>query len=739
MPRTLQMFGCRLASTMAAQRRLCSTAIGAELDAGEDDVAERLDESVAGGISSDAGGGEGGGPDLTTAVRLLLEQEDQGIAADVTQDVLTSTILHDSRLHEAVLAFFVAGKDAAPNTETFASLIYVCVKLRRLDEAFRHFEAMMDARILPDSRTYAHLLKGCGRARQVRRGEAFFLLLKERGAPSVYDARVYNAVINMHCHSKTRGQHLLPKEAAPAWEAFEEMQARGIAPDAVTYNSLIALCGRTSRPEVERALRLLAEMDEIGVPITDVTASATMQVLGRAHELELGRTLMPQLLERGFTPSTATWRPLLHSSATRGDRAGTQRLYDEMVAATGSNVFDSFRHRVSHASNYLVLAAGRSEGYAAARAEMARLRAAGSVDLLTYGFMIDLALTPAPGKGGAAAGGKGQAAKGEAHGGEGSEAAGGGAAQAPAAPTPVAPQSKEERAAAALALWDEMAEDGLTPSAALVHKMFHVWVGTGRAHVAEQVFEEMKSNSASLKARGADLAQRWLGGDLSGVADALQQPETALTLQMCHSSRTYVRLIDAYTAHGDGAAAGRHLADLQAEAAEKGIALGHELTTPLLTSFCRAGAPRRPRTRGRPPRGVARRGAAVRGRAVACPQRVAAPRRLLRRGGARAPADGHAAQVDGVDVCGAPAARRAARRRRAGDAGRRRGGGGGRRQRGRRRAPRERRARDPGEVRARRPGAARGAGGSAGAAGGGLGETPPAPPRERRPQSTDGW
>ena len=155
---------------------------------------------------------------LTDAVRLLLEQEEQGVAADSTQDLFFSTALQHSSLHKAVLGYFVAGVERSPNSETYSSLIYVCVKLRCLDDGFRHFEQMMGMGLLPDARTYAHLLKGCGRTRQIRRGEAFFRLLKQRSAPQVYDRRVYNALINMYSHAKGRGTFLMPNEAAPAWQ-----------------------------------------------------------------------------------------------------------------------------------------------------------------------------------------------------------------------------------------------------------------------------------------------------------------------------------------------------------------------------------------------------------------------------------------------------------------------------------------------------------------------------------------
>ena len=140
---------------------------------------------------------------LTDAIGLLVEQEAHGVAADSTHDMLLSALLHDTKLHEAVLGYFLAEKSARPSSETYTSLIYVCVKLRRLDDAFRHLEAMMHDAILPDCRTYAHLIKGCGRIRQMKRGETFFRLLKSQNAPEVYDVRVYNAMINMYAHQKT--------------------------------------------------------------------------------------------------------------------------------------------------------------------------------------------------------------------------------------------------------------------------------------------------------------------------------------------------------------------------------------------------------------------------------------------------------------------------------------------------------------------------------------------------------
>jgi pentatricopeptide repeat protein len=189
-------------------RLLCTSSFAEQLQVDQDEVfASRLDNDRG---AMDIVNG------LNDAVQLLQEQEDQGVAADRTQDLFMTAVMHDSKLYDAVLAYFTSQKDANPNTETYTSLIYVCVKLRQLDEGFKHFERMMNEGVLPDNRTYAHLIKGCGRTKQIKRGEAFWRLLKQRNAPQVYDRRVFNAMPWPLCmHVLTTAPSPLPTGLRP--------------------------------------------------------------------------------------------------------------------------------------------------------------------------------------------------------------------------------------------------------------------------------------------------------------------------------------------------------------------------------------------------------------------------------------------------------------------------------------------------------------------------------------------
>ena len=70
------------------------------------------------------------------AVKLLLEHEEQGIAADVTNDALSLSALQHPRMLSKILQFFEAQRAENPTVDTYSSLIYACVKLRQLDAAF---------------------------------------------------------------------------------------------------------------------------------------------------------------------------------------------------------------------------------------------------------------------------------------------------------------------------------------------------------------------------------------------------------------------------------------------------------------------------------------------------------------------------------------------------------------------------------------------------------------------------
>jgi len=300
-----------------------------------------------------------------------------------------------------------------------------------------------------------------------------------------------------------------------------------------------------------RRLSTLREMDALDFPITDITLSALTQSLARANNVGLARSQLAELLARGIQTSPSTWRPLLHATAVSGDIETTERVYGEMKEHTGKEVFDSFKSRISHAYNYVVLAYGHGEGYEMAVEKFEEAKRKGFVDLLTYTFMIELALNLHT-----------------HHGFHRNKKVG------------------ERGLAKAYALWDEMKESGFRPSASLCHTMFSVFASGSKLAEAEELFAEMKAASNGLRTTGETLASLWTGGDLPAVRSLLASVN-ADDQRMCHTTTSYVRIIEACILAGEGEKAKNYLEELKAEADSRGIALGHGSTTPLLMAFQR--------------------------------------------------------------------------------------------------------------------------------------------------------
>jgi len=398
-----------------------------------------------------------------------------------------------------------AANDTSGRADAFSSLVYACVKMRRLEDAFRARERMEQQRLPVSSRVLASLLKGCGRAREVRRGEALFDSLPPHAADTV----VYNAMINMYAHQRLRPLTLSAAQVADSWSIFSQMVERGVMPDEVTYNSLISICGRSRSADVKRAEMVMAEMDAVGIAPTKVTAAALMQVYGRAEVIARGRARLTELIQRGVEPEPTAWRPLLHQVAMRGHLQATEEIIAEVWERTGKDVFDANPYKPCHVNNYRILALGAAEGFEAALAAAHAARAANKADPLTYSFLVETAL---------------------------------GEVTSVRKRLPTSVEANER----ANAVWELMRADGVRPSIALCHRMFGVWAQSGQLERAEAAFEEMRAASLLLLRSSSALADLWeraakLGGDLSEVE---RQLEATPLLSLGHNFFSYVKIVE---------------------------------------------------------------------------------------------------------------------------------------------------------------------------------------------------
>ena len=67
-------------------------------------------------------------------------------------------------------------------------------------------------------------------------------------------------------------------------ELLAEMRHHGLAPNAITYNSAIAACGKCN--EYEKLLQLMAEMRYHGLAPNVITYSSAITVCGNSNKYE---------------------------------------------------------------------------------------------------------------------------------------------------------------------------------------------------------------------------------------------------------------------------------------------------------------------------------------------------------------------------------------------------------------------------------------------------------------------
>eukprot|EP00931_Biecheleriopsis_adriatica_P106333 TRINITY_DN8079_c3_g1_i5.p3 TRINITY_DN8079_c3_g1~~TRINITY_DN8079_c3_g1_i5.p3 ORF type:complete len:122 (-),score=24.85 TRINITY_DN8079_c3_g1_i5:105-470(-) len=74
------------------------------------------------------------------------------------------------------------------------------------------------------------------------------------------------------------------KQVNKAFEVFEEMQQRGVQPNAITFNALINACGKGS--QAEKAVEVFEEMQQRGLTPDVITYSALISACAKGSQAE---------------------------------------------------------------------------------------------------------------------------------------------------------------------------------------------------------------------------------------------------------------------------------------------------------------------------------------------------------------------------------------------------------------------------------------------------------------------
>ncbi len=168
-----------------------------------------------------------------------------------------------------------------PNLVTFNTLLDACFKARELDVALDVKQQIEDATLVPDARTYTTLIATVAR--------------KTSSTSGVNDPTL-------------------------AFSLLQEMQARDIRPNGMTYSALIDVCGRCRRSDLAlKGLRLMADQKAQEQKLLDLPPgkrhtlpaevgawTAAINACGKTEKIETALKLFYAMPNFGVYPNTVT-------------------------------------------------------------------------------------------------------------------------------------------------------------------------------------------------------------------------------------------------------------------------------------------------------------------------------------------------------------------------------------------------------------------------------------------------
>ncbi|KAG8464396.1 hypothetical protein KFE25_003459 [Diacronema lutheri] len=213
-----------------------------------------------------------------------------------------------------------AGADARGGTRVragahaYTSILVALTRARRLADALLLFEHMAARGVRATAVSYNCLIAACARAGDDGRATKLLNAMRAQGGELAPDAQTYNALIAGLC----RSAHMRPDALERVLALVREMEAAAISPNARTYNALLGALAR--RGDGRGAAAIAARMEEAGVPFTVHTYTVLLAAHGGAGDLPAVQDAWTRLLASGLTVDGTAWREFLRACLLADER-----------------------------------------------------------------------------------------------------------------------------------------------------------------------------------------------------------------------------------------------------------------------------------------------------------------------------------------------------------------------------------------------------------------------------------
>lgn len=203
---------------------------------------------------------------------------------------------------------------ADPQTRSLMNAVIYCSVLKglshkkRFDRVWTLYQEMLEENLQFSIVTYNTLVDACARNGEMSRIPALLKEMTEKGIdPNVI---TYSTIVKGYC---------LDNRLDMACELLETMKTTiKVAPDEITYNTLLDGCARHGL--YEKAMGLLADMQEQGVAPSNFTLSVLVKLARRSNQLEKAFEFCEEISKKyRFRLNIHVYNNLLHACSSHGD------------------------------------------------------------------------------------------------------------------------------------------------------------------------------------------------------------------------------------------------------------------------------------------------------------------------------------------------------------------------------------------------------------------------------------
>ncbi|CAH8379400.1 unnamed protein product [Eruca vesicaria subsp. sativa] len=242
-----------------------------------------------------------------------------------------------------------------PNTHTWSSLISACANAGLVEQANHLFEEMLASGCEPNSQCFNILLHACVEACQYDR--AFRLFQSWKGSSSK-EALYADGIVSKGPGSLVRSNsspyiqasnrfffkpttatyNILLKACGTDYyrgkELMDEMKSLGLAPNQITWSTLIDICGGSG--DVEGAVRILRIMHSAGTRPDVVAYTTAIKICAENKSLKLAFSLFEEMRKYQIKPNWVTYNTLLKARSKYGSLLEVRQclaIYQDMRKA----------------------------------------------------------------------------------------------------------------------------------------------------------------------------------------------------------------------------------------------------------------------------------------------------------------------------------------------------------------------------------------------------------------------